>query len=157
MALLHIAYERLLSAIHNESTIDLYVTLGRKLGRQLYEGKWFDPESMMIKDSLMRWLAPSITGSVTLELRRGDDYTLLDTRAEHMAYAPDKLSMEKVASAFSPEDRIGALEMQQLPVADNRALLLHHLSSVGRLAAPENELSGLLGQGDAEPAAKKKG
>ena len=147
MALLNIAYERLLSAIHNESTLDLYWTLGRKLGRLLYEGKWFDPESMLIKEALVRWLAPSVTGQVTLELRRGDDYTILDTRAEHMAYAPDKLSMEKVASAFSPEDRIGALEMQQLPVADNRALLLHHLSSVGRLPAPQDELSGLLGEG----------
>jgi argininosuccinate synthase len=134
MALLHIVYERLLSAIHNESTTDLYFTLGRRLGRFLYEGKWFDPEALLLKDSLSRWVAPSVTGSVTLELRRGDDYTLLDTQAEHMAYDPDKLSMEKVASAFTPEDRIGALEMQNLAVTDNRGLLLHHLSSVGRLS-----------------------
>jgi argininosuccinate synthase len=143
MALLHVAYERLLSAIHNESTTDQYVTLGRRLGRLLYEGKWFDPESMMLKDALTRWVSPSITGSVKLELRRGDDYTILATKAEHMAYGPDKLSMEKVADpAFTPEDRIGALEMQSLAVTDNRDLILHHLSSVKRLAA-EKPLSAL--------------
>ncbi|MFO0685004.1 MAG: argininosuccinate synthase [Sandaracinus sp.] len=143
MALLHIAYERLLSAIHNESTTDQYVTLGRRLGRLLYEGKWFDPESMMLKDALTRWVAPSITGQVKLELRRGDDYTIVSTKAEHMTYGPDKLSMEKVADpAFTPEDRIGALEMQSLSVTDNRDLLLHHLSSVKRLAA-EKPLSKL--------------
>ena len=122
MALLHIAYERLLSAIHNENTLDLYFTLGRRLGRLLYEGKWFDPEAMLLKDALTRWVAPSVTGSVTLELRRGDDYTILDTTAQYMAYAPDKLSMERVEEpAFTPEDRIGALEMQNLSVGDNRA------------------------------------
>jgi argininosuccinate synthase len=152
MALLHLVYERLLSAIHNENTTDLYFTLGRRLGRILYEGKWFDPEAMMLKDSLTRWVAPSITGSVTLELRRGDDYTLLETQAEHMAYDPDKLSMEKVASAFTPEDRIGALEMQNLSVTDNRNLLLHHLSSVRRLSegAPGTGLAQLLGDGEEE-------
>ena len=98
MALLHIGYERLLSAIHNESTLELYATLGRRLGRILYEGKWFDPEGMLLKDALLRWLAPSVSGSVTLELRRGDDYSILKTEADYMAYAPEKLSMEKVAS-----------------------------------------------------------
>ena len=135
MALLHVVYERLLSAIHNENTTDLYCTLGRRLGRVLYEGKWFDPEALMMKDALTRWVAPTITGSVTLELRRGDDYTLVDTRAEYMGYDPHKLSMEKVEGAFTPEDRIGALEMQNLSVGDNRALLLHHLTSVRRLGA----------------------
>ncbi|MBM4361779.1 MAG: argininosuccinate synthase, partial [Deltaproteobacteria bacterium] len=96
MALLHIAYERLISAIHNENTLDLYFTLGRRLGRILYEGKWFDPEAMLLKDALTRWVAPAVTGSVTLELRRGDDYSLLSTEAEYMAYAPEKLSMERV-------------------------------------------------------------
>ncbi|HYO72272.1 MAG TPA: argininosuccinate synthase [Archangium sp.] len=149
MALLHLVYERLLSAIHNESTTDLYFTLGRRLGRFLYEGKWFDPEALLLKDSLTRWVAPSVTGSVTLELRRGDDYTLLDTQAEHMAYDPDKLSMEKVASAFTPEDRIGALEMQNLAVTDNRGLLLHHLSSVGRLSEGTGTgIAWLLGDGE---------
>jgi argininosuccinate synthase len=151
MALLHIAYERLLSAIHNENTTELYATQGRRLGRLLYEGKWFDPEALLLKDGLTRWVAPSVTGSVTLELRRGDDYTLLDTQAEHMSYDPSKLSMEKVQSAFSPEDRIGALEMQNLSVGDNRALLLHHLSSVRRLpGTPAPGLAQLLGDGTEE-------
>ena len=88
MALLHICYERLLSAIHNENTLDLYTMLGRRLGRLLYEGKWFDPEAMMLKDALTRWVAPAITGEVTLELRRGDDYTIVSTPAPHMAYGP---------------------------------------------------------------------
>ena len=146
MALLHVCYERLLSAIHNESTTDQYVTLGRRLGRLLYEGKWFDPESMMLKDALTRWVAPSITGQIKLELRRGDDYTIVSTVAEHMAYGPDKLSMEKVASAFSPEDRIGALEMQNLSVLDNRDQLLHHIASVRALTAAEAPIAKLLGE-----------
>ncbi len=146
MALYHIAYERLLSAIHNENTIDQYASLGRRLGRLLYEGRWFDPEAMMIKDALTRWLAPSITGQVTIELRRGEDYSILDTRAEFMNYGPEKLSMEKVAdAAFIPADRIGALEMQTLSVTDNRSLLLHHFGSVPRLVGGEDELAGLLG------------
>jgi argininosuccinate synthase len=146
MALLHACYERLLSAIHNENTLDTYVTWGRRLGRLLYEGKWFDPEACMIKDALQRWVAPSVTGSVTLELRRGEDYSLVDTRAEHMAYGPDKLSMERVADPpFTPEDRIGALELQNLSVTDNRDQLLHHLSSLARLgAAPGQAIAGLL-------------
>jgi argininosuccinate synthase len=145
MALLHVVYERLLSAIHNENTTDLYFVLGRRLGRLLYEGKWFDPEAMMLKDALTRWIAPAISGSVTLELRRGDDYTILDTRASHMAYDPAKLSMEKVASAFTPEDRIGALEMQSLSVGDNRALLLHWIDSVRKLGSgPSGQLDALL-------------
>jgi argininosuccinate synthase len=123
MALLHVAYERLLSSIHNEETIDLYTTLGRKLGRLLYEGKWFDPEALVIKDGLTRGVASLVSGEVTLELRRGDDYTVVKTDAVCSAYAPDKLSMEKTASAFTPEDRIGALEIQGISVLDNRALL----------------------------------
>jgi argininosuccinate synthase len=147
MALLHIAYERLLTAIHNENTSELYVSLGRRLGRLLYEGKWFDPEAMLIKDALTRWVATAITGTVTLELRRGDDYSLLDTRAEQMAYDPHKLSMEKVESAFSPEDRMGALELQNLSVLDNRAFLVHHLSNLKKLpsAAPPS-LSEVIGE-----------
>ncbi|GAB4196996.1 MAG: argininosuccinate synthase [Sandaracinaceae bacterium] len=138
MALLHVVYERLLSAIHNESTTDQYVTLGRRLGRLLYEGKWFDPEAMMLKDAITRWVAPSITGRVKLELRRGDDYTIVETQAAYMSYGPEKLSMERVENAaFTPEDRIGALELQNLSVGDNRALLLHHLHSVRRLASGE--------------------
>jgi argininosuccinate synthase len=131
MALLHIVYERLLSAVHNENTTDLYFTLGRRLGRVLYEGRWYDPEALMLKEALTRWVAPAVTGTVTLELRRGDDYTILDTRAARSAYDPHKLSMEKTESAFSPEDRIGALEMQSLGVLDNRELLLHFAKALG--------------------------
>ena len=152
MALLHIAYERLLTAIHNESTLDNYANLGRRLGRLLYEGRWYDPEALMLKDALTRWVAPSVTGTVTLELRRGDDYSILDTKAAHMAYDPHKLSMEKVASAFTPEDRIGALEMQNLSVGDNRALLLHHLRSVQGLGSDAG-LTALLTDGSSDPTA----
>jgi argininosuccinate synthase len=149
MALLNIVYERLLSAIHNENTLDLYFTLGRKLGRLLYEGKWYDPEALLLKDALTRWVAPAVTGSVTLELRRGDDYTIVSTKAQYMAYAPEKLSMERVANpAFTPEDRIGALELQNLSVGDNRALLLHHLDASRALATgPGASLQALLAEG----------
>jgi argininosuccinate synthase len=123
MALFHVAYERILAAVHDESTIDLYSTLGRRLGRLLYEGRWFDPEAMLIKEALVRWVAAAVTGTVTLELRRGDDYTILDTRAEAGNYDPAKLSMEKTAALFTPEDRIGSLEMQTLGILDSRALL----------------------------------
>jgi argininosuccinate synthase len=152
MALLHIAYERLLAAVHNESTTDLYFTLGRRLGRLLYEGKWYDPESLLLKDALTRWIAVGVTGTVRLELRRGDDYTILDTRAECSAYDPDKLSMEKTESAFTPEDRIGALEMQSLAVTDNRALLLHVADVVGRLRPADAAIGELLA---GDPKAKK--
>jgi argininosuccinate synthase len=151
MALLHLVYERLLSAIHNENTLELYFTQGRRLGRLLYEGRWFDPEAMMLKEGLTRWVAPAVTGSVTLELRRGEDYTLVATDAEYMAYAPEKLSMERVEEpAFTPEDRIGALELQNLSVADNRAFLLHHLDSLKRVGAGTGgpSLGSLLGAGE---------
>jgi argininosuccinate synthase len=131
MALLHLVYERLLSAVHNENTTDLYFSLGRRLGRLLYEGRWYDPEAMLLKDALTRWVAPAVSGTVTVELRRGDDYTILDTKAVRSAYEPDKLSMEKTASAFTPEDRIGVLEMQTLGVLDNRELLLHFAKVAG--------------------------
>jgi argininosuccinate synthase len=153
MALLHLTYERLLSAIHNENTLDLYFTLGRRLGRLLYEGKWYDPEAMMLRDGLTRWIAPSVSGTVVVELRRGDDWTLLSTRARYMSYAPEKLSMERVEDpAFTPGDRIGALELQNLSVGDNRALLLHHLASVRALGAGREEpgLGSLLGAGGDE-------
>jgi len=155
MALLHIAYERLLSAIHNENTLDLYFTLGRKLGRLLYEGKWFDAEAMLLKDALTRWVAPSVTGTVTLELRRGDDYSILDTQAEYMAYSPEKLSMERVEEpAFSPADRIGALELQNLSVTDNRAFLLHQLDAISRLGTGSSPLPELLGGPTFDPERK---
>ena len=150
LALLHICYERLLSAIHNENATDQYVTMGRRLGRLLYEGKWFDPEAMMLKEALAHWIAPSITGQVTLELRRGDDYTIVSTSAPHMAYDPHKLSMEKVESLFSPEDRMGALEMQNLSVLDTREFLISHLDATRALAAgtAPRELTEILGEAD---------
>ena len=145
MALLHLVYERLLSAVHNENTTDLYSTLGRRLGRFLYEGRWFDPEALMLKEALTRWVAPAVSGTVSLELRRGDDYTILDTKAARSAYEPDKLSMERTASAFTPEDRVGALEMQSLGVLDNRELLLHFAKALGA-GSSLGEL--LLGEGE---------
>jgi argininosuccinate synthase len=151
MALLHLCYERLLSAIHNENTLDLYFTQGRRLGRLLYEGKWYDPEALMLRDALSRWVAPAVTGSVKLELRRGDDWTILATKAQYMSYAPEKLSMERVEEpAFTPEDRIGALELQNLNVGDNRALLLHHLEAVRKLSQGRAGagLGALLGAGE---------
>jgi argininosuccinate synthase len=147
MALLHIAYERLLTAIHNENVTDLYFALGRRLGRLLYEGRWFDPEALILREGLARWVASGVTGTVTLELRRGDDYTILDTVAERSAYDPEKLSMEKTESAFTPEDRIGGLELQALGVMDNRELLMHVAKALGRGASGQvDEL--LLGDGD---------
>jgi argininosuccinate synthase len=124
MALLFIAYERLLSAIHNEDTIANYHAEGRRLGRLLYEGRWLDPQSLMLRESLTRWVASAITGEVTLRLRRGDDYSILDTRGDGFSYHPEKLSMERTESAaFGPTDRIGQLTMRNLDIADTRAKL----------------------------------
>jgi argininosuccinate synthase len=148
MALLHIVYERLLTAVHNENTTDLYFALGRRLGRLLYEGRWFDPEALMLKEALTRWVAPAVTGTVILELRRGDDYTIVDTKAARSAYEPDKLSMERTASAFTPEDRVGALEMQSLGVIDNRELLLHFAKVLG---VGTTTLGGMLLGGGEDP------
>ena len=123
MALLFIAYERLVNAIHNEGTIDNYREMGRRLGRLLYEGRWFDPQSLMLRDSLQRWVASAVTGEVTIELRRGDDYTILDTNGPALAYHPERLSMESGESEFSPADRIGQLAMRNLDISDTREKL----------------------------------
>jgi argininosuccinate synthase len=123
LALLHIAYERLVTAIHNEGTIDNYRTMGRRLGRQLYEGRWFDPQSVMLREPLQRWVGAAITGEVTIRLRRGDDYTILDTTGPHLTYQPERLSMEKTDGAFGPLDRIGQLTMRNLDIDDSRAKL----------------------------------
>lgn len=124
MALLFAAYERLLSAIHNEGTIDNYRTMGRRLGRLLYEGRWFDPQSLMLRDTLQRWVGKAVTGTVTLELRRGDDYSILDTTGPALTYQPERLSMERVEEeAFTPLDRIGQLAMRNLDILDSRAKL----------------------------------
>ncbi len=123
MALLHIAYERLLTGIHNQGTIDNYRQLGRRLGRLLYEGRWFDPQALMLRDSLLRWVARAITGEVTLELRRGEDYSILDTVSPNLTYAPERLTMESGDGEFTPEDRIGQLSMRNLDITDSRVKL----------------------------------
>jgi argininosuccinate synthase len=124
MALLFIAYERLLSAIHNEDTIANYHAEGRRLGRLLYEGRWLDPQSLMLRESLQRWVASAVTGEVTLRLRRGDDYSVFNTSGPHLSYHPDKLSMERTEdAAFGPTDRIGQLTMRNLDIADTREKL----------------------------------
>jgi argininosuccinate synthase len=123
MALLHIAYERLVSAIHNEATIENYRTMGRRLGRLLYEGRWFDPQSLMLRESLLRWVGTAITGEVTVRLRRGDDYTIVETTGPGLTYEPERLSMEKTDGAFGPLDRIGQLTMRNLDIADSRLKL----------------------------------
>jgi argininosuccinate synthase len=124
LALLHIAYERLVTAIHNENTIENYRTMGRRLGRLLYEGRWFDPQGLMLRDPLLRWVGAAITGEVTLRLRRGDDYSILDTTGPHLTYSPERLSMERVDdAAFGPLDRIGQLTMRNLDIDDSRSKL----------------------------------
>ena len=123
MALLHIAYERLLTAIHNEATLERYAVDGRRLGRLLYEGRWFEVQALMLRESLERWVAAPVAGSVTIELRRGDDYTILDTRGDRLSYHPERLSMERSATAFTASDRIGQLALKLNDITDSRRLL----------------------------------
>jgi argininosuccinate synthase len=123
LALLHIGYERLLSATHNEATLERYAVDGRRLGRLLYEGRWFDLQALMLRDSLQRFVASVITGEVTIELRRGDDYTILDTTGGGVTYDPERLSMERSATAFTAQDRVGQLALQINDIADARAML----------------------------------
>jgi len=120
MALLFIAYERLLTGIHNEDTIEQYRDNGRKLGRLLYQGRWFDPQAIMLREAAQRWVARAITGEVTLELRRGNDYSILNTESPNLSYHPERLTMEKGASVFTPRDRIGQLTMRNLDITDTR-------------------------------------
>jgi argininosuccinate synthase len=124
MALLFIGYERLVTGIHNEDTIEQYRDSGRRLGRLLYQGRWFDPQALMFREMAQRWVAKAITGEVVVELRRGNDYSLLDTRSANLTYKPERLTMEKGASAFTPQDRIGQLTMRNLDIADTRDKLL---------------------------------
>ena len=124
LALLFIAYERLVTGIHNEDTIEQYRDHGRRLGRLLYQGRWFDPQAIMLRETAQRWVARAVTGEVTVELRRGNDYSILDTVSPNLTYAPERLSMEKVEDApFSPLDRIGQLTMRNLDIVDTRAKL----------------------------------
>jgi argininosuccinate synthase len=124
LALLFIAYERLITGIHNEDTIEQYRDHGRKLGRLLYQGRWFDSQAIMLRESAQRWVAKPITGDVTLELRRGNDYSILNTESPNLTFHPERLSMEKIESAFSPRDRIGQLTMRNLDITDTREKLL---------------------------------
>ena len=135
LALFHIAYERLLTAIHNENTLENYRQMGRRLGRLLYEGRWFDPQSVMLREPLMRWVGSLVTGDVTIQLRRGDDYSILNTTGPHLTYAPERLSMERVEdAAFGPLDRIGQLTMRNLDIQDTRAKIDEYRSA-GTLGA----------------------
>ena len=129
MALLFIAYERLLTGIHNEDTIEHYRENGRDLGRLLYQGRWFDSQAMMRRESAQRWVANAITGEVALELRRGNDYTILDTTSPNLTYKPERLTMEKGEAFFTPQDRIGQLTMRNLDIVDTRAKLMTYVKT----------------------------
>ena len=148
MALIFIAYERLLSAIHNEDTVANYHAEGRRLGRLLYEGRWLDPQSLMLRESLQRWVASAVTGEVTIRLRRGDDYSIINTTGPALSYHPEKLSMERTENAaFGPIDRIGQLTMRNLDIADTRAKLEMYRDQ-GQLGGGEFKLIREIGEGD---------
>lgn len=134
LALLFIAYERLVTGIHNEDTIEQYRDNGRRLGRLLYQGRWFDPQAIMLRETAQRWVARAVTGEVTLELRRGNDYSLLNTESPNLSYKPERLTMEKGASSFSPQDRIGQLTMRNLDIEDTRNKLATY-AKAGLLSA----------------------
>jgi len=129
MALLFIAYERLVTGIHNEDTIEQYRDNGRKLGRLLYQGRWFDPQAIMLREAAQRWVARAITGEVAFELRRGNDYSILDTESPNLTYKPERLTMEKGESSFSPRDRIGQLTMRNLDIVDTREKLMTYVQT----------------------------
>jgi argininosuccinate synthase len=149
LALLFIAYERLVTGIHNEDTIEQYRDHGRRLGRLLYQGRWFDPQAIMLRETAQRWIARAITGEVTIELRRGNDYSILNTASPHLTYQPERLTMEKGESSFSPQDRIGQLTMRNLDIADTREKLRTY-AKVG-LLSPSTGTAMLRLEGD-EPA-----
>jgi argininosuccinate synthase len=149
MALFFIGYERLVTGIHNEDTIEQYRDNGRRLGRLLYQGRWFDPQAMMLREMSQRWVARAVTGEVTLELRRGNDYSILDTTSPNLTYKPERLTMEKDTSFFSPLDRIGQLTMRNLDIADTRDKLFIYAKS-GILAPATVSGLHLLGDGDKE-------
>lgn len=149
MALLFIAYERLVNGILNEDTLATYHEQGRRLGRLMYEGRWLEPQSLMLRESIQKWVGSTISGTVTLRLRRGEDYTILDTSAPGLSYAPEKLSMERVGdAAFGPVDRIGQLTMRNLDIADSRARLEHY-AAAGIIGGATAELVGTLERGGA--------
>ncbi len=129
MALLFIAYERLVSGTHNEDTIEQYRDSGRRLGRLLYQGRWFDPQAMMLRDTAQRWVALAVSGEVVIELRRGNDYSILDTTSPNLTYKPGRLTMEKGEVFFTPQDRIGQLTMRNLDIVDTRDKLLTYVKT----------------------------
>jgi argininosuccinate synthase len=137
LALLYVAYERLISGIHNEDTIDQYRESGRRLGRLLYQGRWFDPQAIMLRESLQRWVANLISGEVTIGLRRGNDYSILNTESSNLTYIPERLTMEKGESSFTPQDRIGQLTMRNNDITDTRAKLAAYVKS-GLITLPAN-------------------
>jgi argininosuccinate synthase len=166
MAVLHAAYERLVNAVHNEDTLATYHSEGRRLGRLMYEGRWLDPQALMIRESLQRWVGMAVTGEVTLRLRRGEDYSIMDTSGPAFSYHPDKLSMERTEdSAFGPLDRIGQLTMRNLDIADSRAKLeqyvgfgmvgTQHATLIGAAQTPPTELIGAMPEGGAEVIASR--
>jgi argininosuccinate synthase len=161
MALLHSAYERLVCAIHNEDTLANYHNEGRRLGRLMYEGRWLDPQSLMLRESLQRWVGTAVTGEVTMRLRRGEDYSILDTTGPALSYHPDKLSMERIEdSAFGPVDRIGQLTMRNLDIADSRSKLeqyagLGMFGSSNPALASSTDLIGAMPTGGAEAIASR--
>ncbi|WDZ89588.1 argininosuccinate synthase [Nocardiopsis sp. HUAS JQ3] len=166
MALLHAAYERLVNAVHNEDTLASYHNDGRRLGRLLYEGRWLEPQALMLREALQRWVGTAVTGEVTLRLRRGEDYSLMDTTGAAFSYHPDKLSMERTEdSAFGPVDRIGQLTMRNLDIADSRAKLeeysrvgmvgTSHPTSIGAAQAAATGLIGAMPEGGAEAIASR--
>ncbi|WP_394280121.1 argininosuccinate synthase [Microbacterium sp.] len=149
MALLFIAYERLVNGILNEDTLATYHEQGRRLGRLMYEGRWLEPQSFMLRESIQRWVGSAISGTVTLRLRRGEDYTILNTESRNLSYSPEKLSMERVGdAAFGPTDRIGQLTMRNLDIADSRARLEHY-AGLGLIGGATAELVGELEKGGA--------
>lgn len=166
MALLHTAYERLVNAVHNEDTLASYHNDGRRLGRLLYEGRWLEPQALMLREALQRWVGTAVTGEVTLRLRRGEDYSVMDTTGAAFSYHPDKLSMERTEdSAFGPTDRIGQLTMRNLDIADSRAKLEEysrvgmvgapHPTSIGAAQAASTGLIGAMPEGGAETIASR--
>jgi len=155
MALLFIGYERLLTGIHNEDTIEQYRDNGRRLGRLLYQGRWFDPQSMMLRETAQRWVAKAVTGEVTLELRRGNDYSLINTESPNLTYKPERLTMESGAGEFTPQDRIGQLTMRNLDIADTRDKLRVYMQT-GLLASSPDSALPQLGPASTEPGEPKK-
>jgi argininosuccinate synthase len=156
MALLHVAYERLVTGIHNEDTIEQYRSNGRRLGRLLYQGRWFDPQTMMLRETAQRWVAKAVTGEVALELRRGNDYSILDTRSPNLTYHPERLTMEKGRQVhFTPADRIGQLTMRNLDIADTRDKLRVY-GEAGLLGDARGGGVPLLGGGEKRKSSKKK-